>query len=64
MAQTRIMYDVIVVGAGMIGSAAARHLAESTGMKVLLIGPEEPEVFINASLILSLSILDLFSITL
>ena len=35
------MLDVIVVGAGMMGSAAARHLA-LMGAKTALIGPEEP----------------------
>ncbi len=35
-------YDVIVIGAGMMGAAAARHLA-AEGAKVLLLGPEEPE---------------------
>ena len=38
-------YDIVVVGAGLIGSAAARHLVEiSKDVKVLLIGPEEPKV--------------------
>lgn len=36
-------FDVIVVGAGLMGSAAARHLAEM-GVKTALVGPEEPEV--------------------
>jgi sarcosine oxidase len=36
------MYDVIVIGAGMMGSAAARHLA-GMGVKTLLVGPLEPE---------------------
>lgn len=31
-----------VIGAGMIGSAAARHLAQA-GYDVVLIGPSEPE---------------------
>ncbi|MBL4769382.1 MAG: FAD-dependent oxidoreductase [Rhodobacteraceae bacterium] len=35
-------FDVIVVGAGMMGSAAARHLA-LMGKDVALIGPAEPE---------------------
>lgn len=35
------MFDVIVVGAGMMGSAAARHLALN-GVKVALVGPDEP----------------------
>lgn len=34
-------YDVIVVGAGLMGSAAARHLAEM-GVKTALVGPDEP----------------------
>lgn len=34
--------EIAVVGKGMIGSAAARHLAES-GRSVALIGPDEPE---------------------
>lgn len=34
-------FDVIVVGAGLWGSACARHLAEM-GAKVALVGPEEP----------------------
>jgi sarcosine oxidase len=33
---------IAVVGAGMIGAAAARHLAQA-GHKVLLIGPPEPQ---------------------
>ena len=41
---TTDMYDVIIVGAGMIGSAAAKHLTESSQLKVLLIGPSEPKV--------------------
>jgi sarcosine oxidase len=36
------MFDVIVVGAGLMGSAAARHLALD-GAKVALIGPAEPD---------------------
>lgn len=35
-------FDFLVIGAGMFGSAAARHLAEG-GAKVALVGPEEPE---------------------
>lgn len=35
------MFDVAVIGAGIIGSAAARYLAEA-GQRVLLIGPAEP----------------------
>ena len=36
-------FDVVVVGAGMMGSAAARHLA-TMGAKVALVGPGEPSV--------------------
>lgn len=36
-----MIYDVIVIGAGLMGSAAARHLAED-GARVALIGPAEP----------------------
>ncbi len=36
------MFDVIVVGAGLMGSAAARHLALG-GAKVALVGPAEPD---------------------
>lgn len=36
-------FEVIVVGAGMMGSAAARHLAEM-GVRTALIGPAEPAV--------------------
>ena len=35
--------DVCVVGKGLLGSAAARHLAEM-GLDVLLLGPDEPPV--------------------
>ena len=35
--------DVCVVGKGLLGSAAARHLAEM-GLKVVLLGPDEPSV--------------------
>ncbi len=35
-------FDFIIVGKGMMGAAAARHLAKS-GAKIALIGPDEPE---------------------
>lgn len=35
------MLDVVVVGKGLIGSAAARHLAEA-GARVAVVGPDEP----------------------
>lgn len=34
-------YEVAVIGRGLIGSAAARHLAEA-GCNVIVIGPDEP----------------------
>ncbi len=34
-------YEVAVIGRGLIGSAAARHLAES-GLRVVVVGPDEP----------------------
>ena len=37
--------DIAVVGAGMIGSAAAKHIKlEEEGLRVALIGPGEPAV--------------------
>ena len=36
-------FDIAVVGAGMMGSSAARHLA-MMGARVVLIGPTEPEL--------------------
>ena len=38
-----LVCDVCVVGKGLLGSAAARHLAEM-GLNVLLVGPDEPLV--------------------
>lgn len=35
-------FDFIIVGKGMMGAAAARHLAR-TGARIALIGPDEPE---------------------
>ncbi len=38
-------YDVIVIGAGMIGSAAAKYLRYlKPDWRILLIGPTEPKV--------------------
>ena len=40
-----VLYDVCIVGAGMIGSAAARSIcAIDPALKVCLIGPAEPKV--------------------
>ena len=37
-------FDIIVVGAGMFGSSAAKYLSKlSPGARVALIGPTEPE---------------------
>ncbi|XP_022103315.1 uncharacterized protein LOC110986037 [Acanthaster planci] len=36
------MYDVCIVGAGMWGATAARHASKQTGLKVCVVGPEEP----------------------
>ncbi|XP_038069465.1 uncharacterized protein LOC119738630 [Patiria miniata] len=36
------MYDVCIVGAGMWGSTAARHASQLAGLKVCVVGPEEP----------------------
>ena len=33
------VWDVCVIGKGLLGSAAARHLSEM-GLKVLLLGPD------------------------
>ncbi|MDE0498434.1 MAG: FAD-dependent oxidoreductase [Acidimicrobiaceae bacterium] len=41
-------FEVAVVGRGLIGSAAARHLAEA-GRSVALIGPSEPEDYATSS---------------
>ncbi|PST22147.1 FAD-binding oxidoreductase [Mesorhizobium plurifarium] len=38
--------DVVIVGKGMMGAAAARHLARA-GADVALIGPDEPEDWAN-----------------
>lgn len=44
MSASESPYDVVIVGAGPIGSATARHLAEQ-GASVLAVGPEEPNGF-------------------
>lgn len=45
-------WDVVVVGAGLVGSAAGRHLADA-GCKVAVIGPAEPENFDAAAVFAS-----------
>ena len=44
-----VQYDVCIVGAGLVGSAAARWLSRYPGIKVCLAGPLEPtkEVCVN-----------------
>ena len=39
---SRDVYDVMVVGAGMIGSAAARYASQNRALKVCVVGPAEP----------------------
>lgn len=39
-----ILYDLCILGAGMFGSAAARHASATEGIKVCLIGPKEPSL--------------------
>jgi len=35
------VFDIAIIGRGLVGSAAARHMAES-GQRVVVIGPDEP----------------------
>ena len=38
-------YNVVVVGAGMMGSAAAKYIkSQNEALHVCLIGPDEPQV--------------------
>ncbi|XP_052278548.1 LOW QUALITY PROTEIN: uncharacterized protein LOC127877012 [Dreissena polymorpha] len=37
------MFDLCIVGAGMMGSAAARHASLISGIKLCLVGPSEPQ---------------------
>ena len=41
------IYDLCVVGAGPVGSATALHASATPGVKVCLVGPNEPKVFID-----------------
>ncbi|CAM6103665.1 unnamed protein product [Calypogeia fissa] len=43
MATTPAEFSVAVIGLGMMGSAACRHLSLATGEKVVGIGPAEPQ---------------------
>ncbi|KAG8182835.1 hypothetical protein JTE90_000442 [Oedothorax gibbosus] len=38
----QFIYDLCIVGAGMFGSAAARHASTDPSIKVCLVGPAEP----------------------
>ena len=42
-------YDVAVIGAGMIGSSSAKYVAMESGIKCILIGPNEPQMGIHAA---------------
>ena len=56
---TNEVADVVVIGRGIIGAPAARHLAEA-GHRVVLVGPDEPldrdDLFQRQSLVLGHSI--------
>ena len=41
------MYDICVVGAGMVGSAATKWLSLQQETKVCLVGPQEPTEEVN-----------------
>ena len=47
MASTDV-YDVAIVGAGMIGSSAAKYVSEDS-IKTILIGPSEPQSGIHGA---------------
>ncbi|KAK7070584.1 hypothetical protein SK128_023433 [Halocaridina rubra] len=40
---TKDIFDLVVVGNGLMGSAAFRHASEVKGTTVCLIGPPEPK---------------------
>ncbi|XP_063592230.1 monomeric sarcosine oxidase-like [Penaeus indicus] len=44
MASTRKVYDLVIIGAGMMGSAAAYYSSQIPGTSVCLVGPAEPKV--------------------
>ena len=46
MNMDRQIYDLVIVGAGMIGSAAARYASMRKDINVYIIGPDEPTVSI------------------
>ena len=50
MASTNDVYDVAIIGAGMIGSSAAKYMSEdSYSVKTILIGPSEPQSGIHGA---------------
>ena len=50
MASTTDVYDVAIIGAGMIGSSAAKYMSEdSYSVKTILIGPSEPQSGIHGA---------------
>lgn len=47
MASTKKVFDLVIIGAGMMGSAAAYHSSQIPGTSVCLVGPSEPKVRID-----------------
>jgi len=45
-------FDIIVIGKGLIGSAAAKYISR-TNLKVAIIGPDEPEAYIDGTVFAS-----------
>jgi L-2-hydroxyglutarate oxidase LhgO len=42
------VYDLCIIGAGLIGSSAAKHASKiHPNLKIALIGPPEPQVYLN-----------------
>ena len=46
---TDIKYDVAIIGAGMIGSAAAKYASEDVKTSIL-IGPDQPQDGIHSGI--------------
>ena len=38
------IYDLVIIGAGMMGSAAAKHASLIPNTSICLLGPDEPKV--------------------
>merc|ERR1712079_814848 len=50
MESTTDVYDVAIIGAGMIGSSAVKYMSEdSYSVKTILIGPSEPQSGIHGA---------------